>query len=31
MSRIGKQLINIPNGVDVKIEERKITVKGPKG
>jgi large subunit ribosomal protein L6 len=31
MSRIGKQPVNIPNGVDVKIEEQKITVKGPKG
>ena len=31
MSRIGKQPIQIPQGVDVKIEERLIKVKGPKG
>ena len=31
MSRIGKQPIDIPNGVDVKIEEQTVTVKGPKG
>ncbi|MFA6410539.1 MAG: 50S ribosomal protein L6 [Candidatus Buchananbacteria bacterium] len=31
MSRIGKQSINIPSGVDVKIENQVITVKGPKG
>lgn len=31
MSRIGKQPITIPNGVDVKIEGNKITVKGAKG
>lgn len=31
MSRIGKKPIPIPNGVDVKIEGRKVTVKGPKG
>lgn len=31
MSRIGKQPIIIPEGVDVKIEPTKVTVKGPKG
>ncbi|OIO45870.1 MAG: 50S ribosomal protein L6 [Parcubacteria group bacterium CG1_02_37_51] len=31
MSRIGKQPIIIPAGVDVKISEDLITVKGPKG
>ncbi len=31
MSRIGKQPVPIPNGVEVKIEGNKITVKGPKG
>jgi large subunit ribosomal protein L6 len=31
MSRIGKKPILIPNGVDVKLEGQKITVKGPKG
>ncbi|RUM59339.1 MAG: 50S ribosomal protein L6 [Persephonella sp.] len=32
MSRIGRMPINIPNGVEVKIEEGNIvTVKGPKG
>ncbi|RLC34748.1 MAG: 50S ribosomal protein L6 [Candidatus Nealsonbacteria bacterium] len=31
MSRIGKKPIEIPQGVDVKIAGRKITVKGPKG
>ncbi|RUM57498.1 MAG: 50S ribosomal protein L6 [Persephonella sp.] len=32
MSRIGKMPINIPNGVEVKIEDGNvITVKGPKG
>ncbi len=31
MSRIGKKPITIPNGVDVKIEDNIITVKGPKG
>lgn len=31
MSRIGKQPINIPNGVDVLIEQNKVSVKGPKG
>ncbi|MBN1624829.1 MAG: 50S ribosomal protein L6 [Clostridia bacterium] len=32
MSRIGKMPIDIPKGVDVKIEEgNKVTVKGPKG
>lgn len=31
MSRIGKKPITIPAGVDVKIENNTITVKGPKG
>jgi large subunit ribosomal protein L6 len=31
MSRIGRKPIAIPNGVDVKLENHVITVKGPKG
>jgi len=31
MSRVGKNPINIPDGVDVKIQDNLITVKGPKG
>ena len=31
MSRIGRKPINIPAGVDVKVENGVITVKGPKG
>ena len=31
MSRIGKNPINIPQGVEVKIDGTKVTVKGPKG
>ena len=31
MSRIGKKLIEIPEGVDVKISESEILTKGPKG
>lgn len=31
MSRIGKKPIEIPNGVDVKIEDNVVIVKGPKG
>ena len=31
MSRIGKKPIEIPAGVEVKIEGSKVTVKGPKG
>lgn len=31
MSRIGRKPINIPAGVDVKLENGVITVKGPKG
>ena len=31
MSRIGKQPVPIPSGVDVKLDGRKATVKGPKG
>ena len=31
MSRIGKQPIEIPQGVEVKIDDHIVTVKGPKG
>ncbi|KUO49133.1 MAG: 50S ribosomal protein L6 [Desulfitibacter sp. BRH_c19] len=31
MSRIGKKPVDIPSGVDVKLVDNKITVKGPKG
>ena len=31
MSKIGKKLITIPQGVDVKVEGDLVTVKGPKG
>ena len=31
MSRIGKKPIEIPSGVEVKIENNVVTVKGPKG
>jgi large subunit ribosomal protein L6 len=31
MSRIGKLPITVPSGVDVTVEERLVTVKGPKG
>jgi large subunit ribosomal protein L6 len=31
MSRIGKQPISLPKGVDVKIDKNRVTVKGPKG
>jgi large subunit ribosomal protein L6 len=31
MSRVGKKPIEIPKGVEVKIEGRRVTVKGPKG
>jgi large subunit ribosomal protein L6 len=31
MSRIGRQPITVPSGVDVNIDGRKISVKGPKG
>jgi large subunit ribosomal protein L6 len=31
MSRIGKLPVTVPNGVDVTIEGRTVTVKGPKG
>lgn len=31
MSRIGKQPVKLPGGVDVKVAGRNITVKGPKG
>lgn len=31
MSRIGKKLIPIPKGVEIKIDKASVTVKGPKG
>ena len=31
MSRIGKQPISVPSGVEVKVEGQKVSVKGPKG
>jgi large subunit ribosomal protein L6 len=31
MSRIGRQPIPVPSGVDVNVDGRRITVKGPKG
>ena len=31
MSRIGKSPVNIPSGVDVKLNGNVVTVKGPKG
>lgn len=31
MSRIGKQLVQIPSGVTVEIKDLNVTVKGPKG
>lgn len=31
MSRIGKNPIPVPNGVEVKINDNQVTVKGPKG
>ncbi|MEK7167307.1 MAG: 50S ribosomal protein L6 [Patescibacteria group bacterium] len=31
MSRIGKQPINIPEGVNIKMENQNIIIKGPKG
>ena len=31
MSRIGKLPVNIPDGVQVNLNETEITVKGPKG
>ncbi len=31
MSRIGKKPINIPSGVEIKLQDGKIIVKGPKG
>ncbi|MGZ8801048.1 MAG: 50S ribosomal protein L6, partial [Mycobacterium sp.] len=31
MSRIGKQPVAIPAGVDVNIDGQKVSVKGPKG
>ena len=31
MSRIGNKPITVPDGVEVKLDGQKITVKGPKG
>ena len=31
MSRIGNKPINVPDGVEVKVDGHHITVKGPKG
>ncbi|WP_101652135.1 50S ribosomal protein L6 [Brevibacterium ihuae] len=31
MSRIGKQPISVPSGVEVKVDGRRVSVKGPKG
>ena len=31
MSRIGKSPVNIPSGVDVKVNGNHVSVKGPKG
>jgi large subunit ribosomal protein L6 len=31
MSRVGKQPISVPQGVDIKIEDRKVKIKGKKG
>ncbi|MGZ6880928.1 MAG: 50S ribosomal protein L6, partial [Mycobacteriaceae bacterium] len=31
MSRIGRMPIGVPSGVDVTIDGRRVTVKGPKG
>ena len=31
MSRVGKKPILIPQGVEIKIQGNKVTVKGPKG
>ena len=31
MSRIGKQPVKIPKGVEVKVDKRRVSVKGPKG
>ena len=31
MSRIGNKPITVPDGVEVKIDGHKVTVKGPKG
>lgn len=31
MSRIGKKVINIPDGVEVKIQNNRLEVKGPRG
>ena len=31
MSRIGRKPISVPSGVEVKLDDHVITVKGPKG
>jgi large subunit ribosomal protein L6 len=31
MSRLGKTPIDVPNGIEIKLDGRKLNVKGPKG
>ncbi|MEK7151290.1 MAG: 50S ribosomal protein L6, partial [Patescibacteria group bacterium] len=31
MSRLGKKIIKIPDGVEIKVDGQRIKVKGPKG
>jgi len=31
MSRVGKKLVTVPNGVEINIQGTKVDVKGPKG
>ena len=31
MSRIGKKIVNVPDGVDVNLSGQLVAVKGPKG
>src|SRR3989338_10143264 len=31
MSRVGKQQIKIPDGVEVKVNDKLVTIKGPRG
>ena len=30
MSRIGKTIVNVPDGIDVNLNGQQVTVKGPK-
>lgn len=30
-SRVGRKPINVPSGVDIKIQDQQVTIKGPKG